>query len=102
MGTVALYALVIDHSGAVTLRVAAEGVAGARGVRSKRALREAWGPLGVPVVRATRGAARPKDYRRRWPEAFGIFHAYPLLTVGLAPITWMLLVVPILDRVAGG
>ena len=105
MGTVVLYALVIDHGGTVRLRVGAGGRAAQSGAQSKQALREAWTPLGVPVTRDTESLSRPKDYRRRWPEAFGFVHAYPFATAALvaalAVVVWMLAVVPVLDHLLG-
>jgi hypothetical protein len=102
MGTVVLYALVIDHGGTVRLRVGAGGSAAQSSAQSKRALQELWTPLGVPVTRDTEGLSRPKDHRRRWPEAFGVVYAYPFMTAtlvaALAAAVWMLVVVPVLDH----
>lgn len=99
---VALYAMVIDHDDAVRLRIAAEGNRSALGAAGKRELREMWEPLGVPAMRETTTLGRAKDYRRRWPEAFSFAHAHPVATAALVFAAWMLLVVPVLDRVLGG
>lgn len=98
---VALYALVIDHDGAVRVRIAAEGNRSVLGAAGKRQLRDMWDPLGVPVTRETTTLGKVKDYRRRWPEAFSFAHAHPLVTAVLALAGWMLLVVPVLDRLLG-
>lgn len=85
------YALVVDHAGSVRLRVS----------RPQKASPDLWVPLGVPVTRERFAIGRPKDARRRWPEAFSWFHAYPFVTVALAAAGWMLVVVPVLDWVYG-
>jgi ABC-type Co2+ transport system permease subunit len=69
------YAVVLDPRGDVLLRVAAT---------DDRRRRAALAPLGAPVTYETTSVALAKDYRRRWPEAFGWAHAHTVLTgVGL-------------------
>ncbi|WP_456844952.1 DivIVA domain-containing protein [Cellulomonas sp. P5_C6] len=85
------YALVLDHAGGVRLRV-----------RLRPSMpRDFWEPLGVPVTRDRSVLGRPKDARRRWPEAISWAHAYPVVTTLLAAAGWMLVVVPVLDRLTG-
>jgi hypothetical protein len=67
------YALVVDHAGGVRLR--------ARLGRSTP--RDLWEPLGVPVSRDRSLLGRPKDLRRRWPEAISWAHAYPIVATVL-------------------
>ncbi|NUU19380.1 DivIVA domain-containing protein [Cellulomonas humilata] len=85
------YALVVDHAGGVRLRVS----------HPQKSSSDFWEPLGVPVTQERFVMGRPKDARRRWPEAFSWFHAYPFVTVTLAAVGWMLVVVPVLDWVYG-
>lgn len=93
-----LYALVLDRSGAVRLRVVAGGSPRAAGPEGRRQLRELWSGAGVPVEwEATSVLNRPKDYRRRWPEAFRFAHAYHLMIAGAAFAAWMLLAVLVLE-----
>lgn len=61
-----------------------------------------WEPLGVPVTRETPTLGKVKDYRRRWPEAFSFVHAHPLVSAALVVVAWVLVVVPVLDRVLVG
>ena len=67
------YAFVIDHAEGVRLR--------ARLGRSTP--RDLWEPLGVPVSRDRSLLGRPKDVRRRWPEAIAWAHAYPVVATVL-------------------
>ena len=97
---VTMYAVVVDHEGAARLRVAADGAV-REAAASKRRLREVWGPLGVPVKLETTTSGSPKDYRRRWPEAFGFVPAHPVVTLVLLAAFWMIVVVPILDHTIG-
>ncbi|MCL3859638.1 hypothetical protein [Actinotalea sp. K2] len=98
--SIVLYAVVIGHDGAVRLRIGAQGIPRGR-IARKRRLREMWEPLGVPARLEGDYLSRAKDYRRRWPEAFAFAHAYPFVTTALAFAGWMLLVVPVLDRLLG-
>ena len=67
------YAFVIDHAEGVRLRA-----------RLRRSTpRDLWEPLGVPVMRDRSLLGRPKDVRRRWPEAITWAHAYPLVATML-------------------
>ena len=72
--TVFLAAVVLDHRGAVLLRVMAAGF------RPKKELAAAWAPLGVPVIREY-AARRATSFRRRWPEALSWCHAHMWITV---------------------
>lgn len=98
-----LYALAFGREGAVRLRVVAGGSPAAASAEGKRRLCEFWEATGVPVTRDRERMVlgRAKDYRRRWPEAFSFAHAYPLTTAVLVFFGWMLVVVPVLDRVLG-
>jgi len=96
-----LYALAFGRDGAVRLRVVAGGSPAAAGAGGKRRLRELWEATAVPVTRDSALLGRAKDYRRRWPEAFSFAHAYPFVTAALVLLGWMLVVVPILERVPG-
>lgn len=85
------YAVVLDHGGSAILRVSMSGAnAGVPGVRNRHALRDAWAPLEVPVARETCFAGRVKDYRRRWPEAFGLLHAHPFVIPVSVVVGWLL------------
>jgi hypothetical protein len=95
------YALVIDPAGAVRLRVAPGASLGDAAGRRRR-VRTVWKEAGLPVTYATTALDRAKDYRRRWPEAFTVAHAYPLSLTAAAFAGWMLLVVPVLDHLLGG
>jgi DivIVA domain-containing protein len=87
--SVADFAFVLDHAGSVRLRV-----------RLRRSTpQDLWEPLGVPVTRDRSTLGRPKDVRRRWPEAISWAHAYPIVaTVLIAAAS--LLVVSVLDQLA--
>lgn len=82
------YALVIDHAGAVRLRIV--------GARADRRIRQMWEDLDAPVVQASFLVGRVKDARRRWPEAFSFVHAYPVVSMFAAFAAYMLVVVPVL------
>jgi hypothetical protein len=68
----------------------------------RRRVRAVWEDAGLSVTRGTTFFARAKDYRRRWPEAFTVAHAYPLSLTAAAFAGWMVVVVPVLDRLLGG
>ena len=77
------YALVVDRSGAVRVRVLAGFWSSSVFFRPRGTGgddRERWLALGVPVVRVW-DQMRAKDARRRWPEAFAWPSSYcqPLL-----------------------
>lgn len=89
-----LYALVLDGSGVVRLRVVAGGSPRAAGPEGRRRLQELWSGAGIPVAwDEARVLSRPKDYRRRWPEAFRFTHAYPIALTWLAIAAWILVAV---------
>lgn len=97
-GTV-VYALVIDRTGTVRLRVTGSSYWRLRTAR--RRLIDVWEPLGVPTVNKTPMAARAKDARRQWPEAFSLAGAYPFVTAALIIAGWVAIVVPVLNRLLG-
>lgn len=99
--TVALYGLVIDHAGAVRVRIAAEGNRSRFGAAGKRKLRELLADSGLPLVYETSVLGMAKGYRRRWPEAFSFTHAHPVVTALIATVGWVLVVAPVLDRLLG-
>lgn len=86
-GAIIEYALVIDHTGGVRLRVFLPPT-------------DFWEPLGVPVTRERFAVGRPKDARRRWPEAFSWVEAYPYVTAALF-VAAFFLVGPLVDRLVG-
>lgn len=92
-----LYALVFDRDETVRLRVVAGGSPAAAGIVGKRRLRTFWEEARVPLVREHSVLGRAKDYRRRWPEAFSLGHAYPFLTTALL-LVGLVLVAQLLDR----
>lgn len=94
------YALVLDADDVALLRVSAGVTGGRRGVEAAHRLRDLWAPLDVPV-QTVAGAERPADCRRRWPEAFGFVASRPYWTATLAAAAYLVVVVPILDRVFG-
>lgn len=97
-GTV-VYALVIDRTGTVRLRVTGSSYWRLRTAR--RRLIDVWEPLGVLTVNKTPMAARAKDARRQWPEAFSLAGAYPFVTAALVIAGWVAIVVPVLNRLSG-
>jgi len=100
-GMVRRHALVLDADDVVLLRVSAGPTGGPRGVEAWHRLQDVWAPLGVPVHRESVGTGRPHDVRRRWPEAFGFVASRPYWTAAISCATYLLVVVPILDRVLG-
>lgn len=81
------YAVVIDHTGGVRVRVFLPPA-------------DFWEPLGVPVTRQRFAHGRPKDARRRWPEAFSWIEAYPYVTAALV-VAAFFLVGPLIERLVG-
>jgi hypothetical protein len=75
--------LVIGTTGGVLLRVRDTSTA------SDTAMRARWAPLAVPTVRVNLPINRLKDARRRWPEAFWIVTAHPVLSTTLATVAFM-------------
>ncbi|TQL02668.1 hypothetical protein [Cellulomonas sp. SLBN-39] len=69
--------LVIGTTGGVLLRV--------RDPSTDRdsEMRARWSPLGVPTARVNLSVNRLKDARRRWPEAFSIVTAHPVICTAL-------------------
>lgn len=96
-----LYALVFDRDQTVRLRVVAGGSPAAAGIDGKRRLRTFWEGAGVLLVREHSVLGRAKDYRRRWPEAFSLAHAYPFFTTALLVVAWVL-GAGLLDRLLSG
>lgn len=92
------FLLVVDVDDQVVVRVRLPRQWGS--VDVKRRSVSAWEALGVPVS-AIEGDLRAKDLRRRWPEAFSWPHAYPILTLVLTVVVWMVAVVPVLDHLYG-
>jgi len=86
------YALVLDREGGALLRVAAPG-------HARR--HSAFDPLGVRVEHVRTALSQAKDYRRRWPEAFGWVHAHTVLT-GLGLFGVWIIAVAIAQQSSGG
>jgi len=75
--------LVIGTTGGVLLRVRDTSTDGDAAMRAR------WAPLDVPTVRVNLRLNRLKDARRRWPEAFWIVTAHPVVATALALATFM-------------
>ncbi|NNH06434.1 hypothetical protein [Cellulomonas fimi] len=75
--------LVIGTTGGVLLRVRDTSTDGDTAMRAR------WSPLDVPTARINLPINRLKDARRRWPEAFWIVTAYPVLASALATVAFM-------------
>lgn len=86
------YAVVLGHDGSPLLRVAAT---------DDRRRRAVLAPLAAAVTYETTAASQAKDYRRRWPEAFGWVHAHTVLT-GLGLFGVYVLLVAIAEGQLGG
>ncbi len=86
------YAVLLDRDGGPLLRVAST---------DDRRRRAVLAPLAAAVTYETTAASQAKDYRRRWPEAFGWVHAHTVLTgVGLFGV-WCI-AVAIAQQSSGG